>query len=148
MRSCIDSLHELSVERCRIVHESLASNIQVEDHHHLLQQVRILFNQAEIDASSILHQYEHRLHRLSADTLRGIVHQLLSDLGADGSTTPFHNDINRKHAGMWRPLTLEVAQRRDQATIRRHQQTKMNKRRREEFEDMVESKWNTRRRCN
>ena len=108
MRSCIDSLHELWVERCRIVHESLTSNIRVEDHHHLLQQARILFNQAEIDASIILHQYKHRLHCLPTETLRGIAHQLLSDLGVDGSATPFHNDMNRKREGAWRPLTPEV----------------------------------------
>ena len=50
MRLCMESLHELWMERCRIVHESLASKIQVEDHHHLLTQVKVFFHQTEIES--------------------------------------------------------------------------------------------------
>ena len=95
MRLYTESLCELWGERCCIVHESLASKIQVEDYYHLLQQEQVLFNQTEIEALSILHQHQHRLHCLSADTLRGVAYKLLSKLGVDGSITPFHNDINR-----------------------------------------------------
>ena len=140
MSSCLESLHKLWIERCHIVHESLSSNAQIEDHHHLLQQVRLLFQQADAEVSNVLHQCKHRLHRLSTETLRGIAHQLLSDLGADSTATPFHTDINNKNKRAWRSLTPEVVLRRDQATVRRHQQMKRNKRRRDEFEDMVESK--------
>ena len=140
MQNCLDSLHKLWVERCRIVHESLASNTQVEDHHHLLQQLRVLFQQADIEASNVLCQCKHRLHRLSTETLRGIACQLLSDLGVDSTTTPFHADIASTNKRPWRSLTPEVMLRRDQATVRRHQRIKQNKRCREEFEDVVESK--------
>ena len=100
MRLCIESLHELWMERCRIVHESLASKIQVEDYHHLLAQMHFLFDQTEIESSSVLQQCMHRLNRLSAETLQGAVYQLLSDLNIDGLNAPFHKDIqkNRKSA--------------------------------------------------
>ena len=94
MSSCLESLHELWIERCRIVHERLASNAQAKDHQHLLQHVQVLFQQVDVDAPNILHQHKHRLHRLSTEMLRGIAHQLLSDLGVNGTTTPFHNDID------------------------------------------------------
>ena len=55
MRLCAESLYELWGEKCRVAHESLASKIQVEDHHHLLQQVRVLFNQIEIEVLSVLY---------------------------------------------------------------------------------------------
>ena len=140
MNSCLESLHKLWIERCHVVHESLSSNIQIEDHHHLLQQVRLLFQQADVEVSNVLHQYKHRLHCLSTETLRGIAYQLLSDLGVDSTATPFHTDIDKKNKRVWRSLTPEVVLQRDQATVRRHQQMKRNKRRRDEFEDMVESK--------
>ena len=140
MRLCIESLHDLWMERCRIVHESLASKILVEDHHHLLTQVQVLFNNTEIESSSVLQQYRHRLHRLPTETLRGVAYQLLSDLNIDSHDTPFHNDIKKNCKSPWRDLTPEVLIRRDQATIQRHHRTRDNKRRREEFDDMVESK--------
>ena len=92
---CIESLYDLWLERCRIVYESMASKIKVEDHHNLLLQVSMLFTQVEISASSILQQYKHRLNSLSTNTLRGIVYQLLSNLNVDSYQTPFHNDILR-----------------------------------------------------
>ena len=137
---CIKTLHELWLERCRIVHESLTSKVQIEDHHHLLQQVRVLFNQTDIEISSVLSQYKHRLHRLSTETLRGVAYQLLSELGVDSSNTPFHTDINKNRDKMWKPLTPEIVRNRDQATLRRYRQTHRNKRQREEFEDLVEFK--------
>ena len=59
--------------------------------------MQVLFQQADVDALNILYQCKHRLHRLSTEKLRGIVHQLLSNLGVDGTTTPFHNDIDRQY---------------------------------------------------
>ena len=94
MSSCLESLHELWVERCRIVHERLALNAQAEDHQHLLQHAQVLFQQADVNAPNILYQCKHRSHRLLTETLRGIACQLLSNLGADSTTTPFHNDID------------------------------------------------------
>ena len=73
----------------------MASKIKVEDHHNLLMQVSKLFTQVEINASSVLQQYKHRLNSLSTDTLRGVVYQLLSNLNVDSHQTPFHNDIMR-----------------------------------------------------
>ena len=69
-----ESLHDLWLERYRIVHESMASKIKVEDHHNLLMQVSILFTQVEINELSVLQQYKHRLNSLSTDTLRGIAY--------------------------------------------------------------------------
>ena len=137
---CIESLHDLWLERCRIVHESMASKIKIEDHHNLLVQVSKLFTQVEINASSVLLQYKHRLNSLPTETLRGIAYQLLSNLNVDSHQTPFHNDILRNKTSTWRELTPEIIQRRDQATMRRYQQLVTRKRRQEEFEDMVESR--------
>ena len=80
--------------------------------------MQVLFQQADVDAPNILYQCEHRLHRLSTETLRGIACQLLSNLGVDGTTMPFHNNIDRQHKRAWRLLTPEVVRRRDQAIIR------------------------------
>ena len=137
---CIESLHDLWLERCRIVHESMASKIKIEEHHNLLVQVSKLFTQVEINASSVLLQYKHRLNSLPTETLRGVAYQLLSNLNVDSHQTPFHNDILRTKTSTWRELTPEIIQRRDQATMRRYQQLVTRKRRREEFEDMVESR--------
>ena len=71
---CTESLHDLWLERCRIVHESIASKIKVEDHHNLLRQVSMLFTQVEINESSVLQQYKNRLNSLSTETLRGIAY--------------------------------------------------------------------------
>ena len=127
MSSYLESLHKLWVERCRIIYERLASNEQAEDHQHLLQHARVLFQKADIDAPNILYQYKYRSYRLSIETLREIACQLLSDLGVDDTTTPFYNDVDRQYKRAWRSLTLEIVQQRDQATIQRHQQMKKNK---------------------
>ena len=71
----------------------MASKIKVEDHYNLLLEVRMLFTQVEISASSVLQQYKHRLNSLSTKTLRGIAYQLLSNLNVDSHQTLFHNDI-------------------------------------------------------
>ena len=120
MRLCIESPYELQMERCRIVHESLASKIQVEDYHHLLTQVKVLFHRTEIESSSVLHQHGNRMNRLSTETSRGVAYQLLSDLNADGLNTPFCNDVQRNRKNAQRDLSPEVLMRRDQATIQRH----------------------------
>ena len=146
MQLCIKALYELWLERCRIVHESLTSKVQIEDHHHLLHQVRLLFHHTDISISPVLHQYKYRLHSLPTETLRGVAYQLLSDLGIDSTNTPFHNDINKSRVKVWRPITPEIVRNRDQATLRRYRQTHRNKRQREEFEDLVESRKHSTRR--
>ena len=113
IRLCIESLNELWMERYRIVHESLASKVQVEDHHHLLAQVRFLFNQTEIESASVLQQYRHQLNRLSIEILRGVAYQLLSDLNIDGLNTPFHTDIQKNRKSPWKDLSPEILIRRD-----------------------------------
>ena len=92
---CTESFHDLWLERYRIVYESMASKIKVEDYHNLLMQVSMLFTQVEINTSSVLQQYKHRLNSLSTDTLRGVAYQLLSNLNVGSHQTPFHNDIMR-----------------------------------------------------
>ena len=121
MSFCIESLYDLWLERYRIVHESMASKIKVEDHHNLLMQVSKLFTQVEINVLSVLQQYKHRLNSLSTYTLRGVVYQLLSNLNVNSHQTLFHNDIIRNKTSTWRELTPEIIQRRDQATTRRYQ---------------------------
>ena len=137
---CIESLHALWLERCRIVHESMASSIKVEDHHYLLMQVRTLFNQIELSPSSILHQYKHRLHHLPTETLRGITYQLLTDLNVDSHETLFHNDIKKQNKRPWRKLTPATLLMRDQATRNLHQRSITKKRQREDFLEMAESR--------
>ena len=136
----IESLHDLWLERCRIVYESMASKIKIKDHYNLLVQVSKLFTQVEINASSMLLQYKHRLNSLPTEKLRGVAYQLLSNLNVDSHQTPFHNDILRNKISTQRELTPEIIQRRDQATMRCYQQSGTRKRRREEFKDMVESR--------
>ena len=116
----------------------MASKIKVEDDHNLLMQVSTLFTQVEINKSSILQQYKHRLNSLSTETLRGVVYQLLFDLNVDSYQTLFHNNIMKNKTSTWRELTLEIIQRRDQAMKKCHQQLGTRKQRQEEFEDMVE----------
>ena len=108
MSFCTESLHDLWLERYRIVYESMTSKIKVEDHHNLLIQVSKLFTQVEINASSVLQQYKHRLHSLSTDILRGIAYQLLSDLNVNSHQTPFYNDIMKNKTSTWRELTPEI----------------------------------------
>ena len=91
----------------------MASKIKVEDYHNLLMQVSKLFTQVEINVSSILQQYKHRLNSLSTEILRGIAYQLLSDLNVDSHQTPFHNNIMKNKTSTWRELTREIILRRD-----------------------------------
>ena len=126
---CTESLYDLWLERCRIVHESMASKVKIEDHHNLLIQVNKLFTQVEINASSVHLQYKHRLHSLPTETLRGVAYQLLTNLNVDSHQTLFHNDILRAKTRTWRELTPEIIHGRDQATMRRYQQSGTRKRR-------------------
>ena len=105
-----------------------------------------LFSQVEIKDSSVLQQYKHQLHRLSTETLRGIAHQLLTDLNVDSHHTLFHTDVMKNSKKAWRELTPEITIRRDQATRKRHQQSRVSKQRREDFEDIVESRLHGKRR--
>ena len=118
---CTESLYDLWLERYRIVHESMASKVKIEDHHNLLVQVNKLFTQVEINASSVLLQYKHRLNSLPTETLRGVAYQLLSNLNIDSHQTLFHNDILRNKTSTWKELTPEIIHRRDQAMMRRYQ---------------------------
>ena len=55
MALCIEALHELWTERCRIVNESMISKIRVEDHCILLNQVAELYRKVNINNTSVLH---------------------------------------------------------------------------------------------
>ena len=59
-------------------------------------------------------------------------------MNVDSHLTPFHNNLKRQNRGIQRDLSSDVIRRRDQATIRQYRQAEKRKRRREEFEDMVE----------
>ena len=72
------------------------------------------------------------------ETLRGMAYELLLGMNVDSHLTPFHNDLKRQNRGIQRDLSSNDIQKRDQATIRQHQQTEKRKQRREEFEDIVE----------
>ena len=135
---CIEALYKLWLERHKIVHECMASRVKVEDHHNLLNQVKMLFSQVEISASSPLHQYKHKLNHISKETLRGVAYELLSGVNVSSYLTLFYNIFKRQNRGIQRDLRSDNIQRRDQATIRQYQQTEKRKQRREEFEDMVE----------
>ena len=52
---CIEVLHELWTEQCRIVNESMMSKIRVEDHCILLNQVTELYCEVDINNTSFLH---------------------------------------------------------------------------------------------
>ena len=87
----------------------------------------MLFGQVEISASSPLYQYKHKLNHISTETLRGIAYELLSGMNVDSYLTPFHNNLKRQNRGIRRDLSSDVIRRRDQATIRQHQQTERRK---------------------
>jgi len=105
---CIETLHKLWTERCRIVNENMMSKIRVEDHCSLLNQVIALYNEVDIYDSSILHQYENKLHKINTKTLRGIAYELLSHLGIDSYHTLFHNDIYKAPGSKRRDLTPSI----------------------------------------
>ena len=146
MRLCAESLHVLSFDQCRIAHERVASRIKVEDHYSLLVQVKTLFSQVVINNRNVLHQCKHRLRYLSTETLRGIAYQLLADLNVDSHIAPFHADAIKNCKRPWRELTPAIILRRDLAAKKRHHCSQVSKRRRETFEDMVESHAHKRRR--
>ena len=117
---CIEILHELWTERCRIVNENMMSKIRVEDHYILLNQVAELYREVDINNTSVLHQYKNKLHKVNTETLRGIVYELLSYLGIDSHYTLFHNDIYKAPGSKRRDLMPSIILQRDQATARRH----------------------------
>ena len=138
MALCIDVLHTLWLERCRIVHECMLSKVRVEDHCNLLNQVKQIYLQSDISPSSVLHQYQYKLNKVNTETLRGIAYELLSTMNVDSSQTLFHSDLRRSPSNVRRELTSSALLRRDQATARRHYLVTTRKRNREEFEDMIE----------
>ena len=143
----IEMLHQLWIERCNIVNESLLSKIRVEDCNNLLLRVKDLCNQVEIESTSVLHQHKCRLHKVSMETLRGIACELLTHLGIEARQSSFHNDPLTHPSSKLKALTSTVLIMRDEATPRRHHQANKNKKRKEDFEDMVEVESSKRRRA-
>ena len=86
----------------------MMSNIRVEDHYSLLNQVRELYREVDINNTSVLHQYKNNLHKVNTDTLQGIAYELLSYLGIDCHHTPFHNDIYKVLGSKRRDLTPSI----------------------------------------
>ena len=117
----------------------MASRIKVEDHYSLLVQIKTLFSQVAINDRNALHQYKHRLHYLSTETLRGIAYQLLADLNVDSHIALFHADTIKNCKRPWRELTPAIILRRDLAAKKRHYHSQVSERRRETFAGMVES---------
>ena len=138
MSLSVEMLHELWVERCNVVNECLLSKVKVEDHDNLLVQVKELYNSADIEPASVLHQYKNRLNKVSTGTLRGIVYELLATVGIETRNSSFHNDLLKHPRSKRCDLTPTVMSMRDRATVRRHDQTKRSKRKREDYEDMIE----------
>ena len=86
----------------------MISKIRVEDHCSLLNQVIALYNEVDIYDSSILHQYENKLHKINTKTLRGIAYELLSHLGIDSYHNLFYNDIYKAPGSKRRDLTPSI----------------------------------------
>ena len=78
---CAELLHQLWIERHRIVNEYLMSKVRIEDYCNLLYYVKELRNQVDVRANSALHWCEHQLNKVGTEILRGIVHGLLAALG-------------------------------------------------------------------
>ena len=92
-----------------------------------------------LNATNVLHQREHRLNKVSTETLRGIAHELLSILGVHSQRTYFHTDLHKSPKTRRQELNPRTLHQRDLATARWHEQSRNNKRLREEFDDVVES---------
>ena len=105
---CIEMLHQLWLERCRIVNESLISKIKVEDHCHLLFQVKRLHTQVDIISTNELNQCKHRLNKVNNETLRDIAHELLSHLGVYSQQTQFYIDLQKNPNARRRELAPSV----------------------------------------
>ena len=86
----------------------MISRIRVEDHHNLSCQVKQLYQQADINTSSVLYQYEHKLNKASTETLRGAACKLLSTMNVDSQQTPFHSDICNPRSSQRRELSSHV----------------------------------------
>jgi len=127
--------HEPVLERST---EEEVTEVKVEDHDNLLVQVKELCNSADIEPASVLHQHKNRLNKVSTGTLRGIVHELLATVGIETRNSSFHNDLLKHPRSKRCDLTPTVMSMRDRATVRRHDQTKRSKRKREDYEDMIE----------
>ena len=117
---CIEVLHELWIERYRIVHKSMMSKIRVEDYGILLNQVKELYNHVPINNTSILHQYKNKLNKVNTEILRGIVYKLLLYIGINSHHTLFNNNIRKTPSSQRRDLTPSIIYQRDLATTRRH----------------------------
>ena len=72
---CIESLHRLWLERCKIVYESMASRVKIKDYNNLLNEVKLLFGKVEIRKPSTLHQYKYKLNHISVEKLRGVAYE-------------------------------------------------------------------------
>ena len=98
----------------------MISRIKVEDYCNLLCQVKQLYQQVDINTSSVLYQYKYKLNNTSTETLRGIAYELLSTLNIDSQQTPFHSDICNPRSRQRRKLSSYIIYLRDKATARRY----------------------------
>ena len=92
-----------------------------------------------LSATNILHQHKHKLNKVSTETLRGIAHERLSVIGVDSQRTYFHTDLHKSPKFRRREFNPTMLHQRDLAMARRHEQSRNNKRLREEFDDIIES---------
>ena len=97
-----------------------------------------MFNQEDIELTSILHKWKNSSNKVSAETLRGIAHELLASIGADARHSRFNN-YPLKHMRSRRcELDLTVLSMRDEAIARRYDRITKDKREWEEHKDVVE----------
>ena len=101
-------------------------------------QVKELHNQEDIEAKRVLHKHKNSLNKVSAETLRGVAHELLASIGADTRHSCFHNDPLKHPRSRRCKLDSIVLSMRDKAIARRCDRITKEKRQREEFEDVVE----------
>ena len=85
-------------------------------------------------------QHETRLNKVSAEILRRIVREVLSCLDIDSNATLFHKDIYNSRASRTRDLTPDTTDQWDLTAVRRCKQTKSNKWKRQELDNLVEMK--------
>ena len=55
-------------------------------------QVKELFNEVDVELTSVLHKHKWSLNKLSTEALRGVVYELLASIGVDTRYSCFHND--------------------------------------------------------
>ena len=81
--------------------------IQVEDHYHLLKQVKELHERVYVEESSPLKECRQRLNNIPTETLCAVACKLLMYMSMDYLHTSFHKDLRRTEKKTWRDLTLD-----------------------------------------